>query len=283
MTEEERPNNELDPCPEDELLRDYALNQVDEQLVQSVVEAHLQFCVSCNSKVKRLRSGQSSEDFLKAQADHFRERAAAVRRGLQDGARPGSLWRAVPDLFAEEEPPYAPLLIVLGTDSGPDGRYVRVAEVSEDIEQAIHTDLILNPDESGLSFLCMIRSENIFETGYESLERWVGQLPPMLIRRVLWFCGSPGSLDEKVPLSEYVFLKDSERTTFMQRRKVTSGLLVTSDEDPRQGVLEASIARCSYLHFLAADMVAGIDLDVDSLDEELDTELDLDDRDEDDS
>ena len=140
------------------------------------------------------------------------------------------------------------MVIVIDENKDETG-IVRVVEISEDIPQAIETDMILQPTESGLSFRCMVRTGNIFFTDKKNLKTFAGRLSPSLTTTVVRFCKTQYHFNDKVPLSEYVFIRDQEGNELMSRRGVTSGMLVTKDDDSRLNFLEQSKQRCSYLHY----------------------------------
>ncbi|MBD3398319.1 hypothetical protein GF413_04595, partial [Candidatus Micrarchaeota archaeon] len=230
MTEDQIFNDDIDPCPDPEILQEYASDQIDDEFVQSIVEAHLQFCPRCGNKVRRLRSGDSPEDFLRAQADLFRRMAAEARRAETDGPLPGTLWRAVPE---SEEDLYGPLLLVIEVGVGDEGNDVKVVEVSEDIDEAMNTDIIVAPEESGLDFRFMARGGNCFETKRNNLKNYVGGLTEILTLKIIKFCQRTQSLDADIPLSEYGLFKDTQGSRLMLRKGVLSGLFPNGDDDPR--------------------------------------------------
>ena len=154
------------------------------------------------------------------------------------------MWRTVPE---SENDPFGPLVLVIDRQEAKEGATLTVAEVSEDIAQAIHTDMVLEPKESGLRFRCMVRTENIFTTSPDRLTLFAGTLSQALMDKVSGFCKDAERFDENIPLSKFVFLKDSQGTELMRRQGITSGMLVTDEDDPRLEFLQLSKERCSYL------------------------------------
>ena len=66
--------------------------------------------------------------------------------------------------------PSGPLVFVLSYTETTEQKLLTVAEVSEDISQAIDTDMILDPQESRLRFRCMVRAGNIFVMHSQNVE-----------------------------------------------------------------------------------------------------------------
>jgi len=151
--------------------------------------------------------------------------------------------------------------MVIVIDENNDKRdIVRVAEISEDILQAIETDMILEPKQSGLSFRCMVRTGNIFFTNKNHLKTFAGRLSPSLTTTVVIFCKAQSFFNDNVQLSEYMFVRDRNGNKLMRRRGVTSGMPVTKDDDSRLNFLEESKQRCSYLLVLRSSSKSAIGL-----------------------
>jgi hypothetical protein len=255
------PIGDLDPCPSDESLALYAEGRVKDPLIAGAVEAHAKFCASCRRKLSELRlAAVNTEELIESLAHRLKERQDTLAELSARGNVPGSIWRTFPQA---EDDLYGPMVVILEKlDHLPRG-LVRVAEVSEAIDQAIDTDLLLSPHESGLSFPCMVRSEKVFHTDFGKLKTFAGQLPPMLVSRIDSFCDSLGNFDRNVPLSQYVFYKNAQGITFMQRRGVTSGLPVTTDDDPRMASLESAWSNCDHLYLLERQYFEAAELDLD--------------------
>jgi hypothetical protein len=262
MTEERNSIEDLDPCPDDEVLQFYSEGRKFDPRIVGAVRAHLEFCTACRRKLSELRaSSVDHEELVMGFAKRLKERQDILGKLAARGNVPGSIWRTRPE---SQDELFGPMVVILKRlDHSPTG-LVRVAEVSEAIDQALDTDLLLSPQESGLSFPFMVRSENAFDTEFGSLKTFVGQLPPMLVRRIIWFYNSSERFDDNVPLSQYVFFKDSKGTTFMQRRHITSGLPATSDDDPRIAQLESERDQFYYLRLKEFGVV--IDLCADKID-----------------
>jgi hypothetical protein len=234
--------NELDICPDDEILRDYAAgNETDYQNL-SIIECHLEFCASCRALVSQYRNtGAIRDRNVENIVKRLKERQAEVRRRESAGAVPGSIWRAVPD---SDERLFGPLLFVIA--AAPE--VVLVAEVSEEMAQAIDTDVALESAESGLPFAFMVRSDNTFLVRRESLKAFAGVLSSELTQRVVDFCCSAGQMGPTAAPQEYVFVKDPEGAGLVRRRGVKSTTQVFDGGDPRLTFLEAGKRRCVYLH-----------------------------------
>ncbi len=242
MTQLNEDMKSLDPCPPEEFLREYANGTLKDRSLQSVIVSHLEFCPSCKHQVREFkRSASSDVDPIAKRAQALRERQLGQQRAVAQGPTPGTIWRTVPEL---EKHPFGPLVLVIIRQEAKEGVALTVAEISEDIAQAIHTDMVLEPKESGLGFRCMVRAENIFATSPDRLTLFAGALSPTVMNRVTAFCKDAESLDENVPLSKFVFLKDTQGTELMRRQGVTSGTLVTNEDDPRLEFLELSKKRC---------------------------------------
>jgi hypothetical protein len=245
MTQENQDINSLDPCPPEDFLRAYATGSLKDKALQSVILSHLEFCPSCQQKVREFKRAVSPDDDpIAKRAQALRERQLAQQRAVAQGPTPGTIWRTVPE---SEKDPFGPLVLVIDRQEAKDGAALTVAEVSEEIGQAIHTDMVLDPKESGLRFRCMVRTGNIFKVSPDRLTLFAGVLSQALMDKVSGFCKDAERFDENIPLSKFVFLKDSQGTELMRRRGITSGMLVTEEDDPRLEFLQLSKQRCSYL------------------------------------
>ncbi len=245
MTQLDGDINILDPCPPDEFLQVWATSNLKDRSLRSVIHTHLEFCPSCQQKVREFKRAVSPDDDpIAKRAQALRERQLAQQDALKQGPIPGTMWRTVPE---SEKDPFGPLVLVIDKQEAKEGATLTVAEVSEEIGQAIHTDMVLEPKESGLRFRCMVRTENIFTTRPDRLTFFAGALSQALMDKVSDFCKDAERFDEKIPLSKFVFLKDSQRTELMRRQGITSGMLVTEEDDPRLEFLQLSKQRCCYL------------------------------------
>lgn len=238
-------DQDLDLCPDATVLQSYAHGKIPSDRIRDFLRSHIQLCPSCRQDRKRMKQegshGNPNPDVL---AQRLMKRQEESRRGQEEGPVPGSVWRAIAESDKER---YGPLLMVLGVDEPAQDGTVRVAEVSEQINQAIDTDYVLEPRESGLRFLCMVRAGNLFATKGTNLKTFVGRLPEPLGKRVIDFCSTAESLNDQIPLSQIEFLQDAHGNRLMRREGITSGMLVTADNDPRLGFLEQSKARTAYL------------------------------------
>jgi len=236
----------LELCPDELVLSACARGKVSSGRLMVMVSSHLAFCPSCNEKFQQIkRMSSKSETNPEGFINTLRKRQEDLRRGTEAGPIPGTLWRAAPE---SSKVAYGPLLLVLHTEGRGSKSKVWVAEVSEDIPQAIETDYILEQRESGLGFRCMVRTGNVFQTNGTSLTAFAGKLSPDFTKKITEFVDVAATFDTNVPLSKYQFYRDSQGNQLMSRNGITSGMLVTRDNDPRLGFLTRSRDRCKYLH-----------------------------------
>jgi hypothetical protein len=236
----------LELCPDELVLSACARGKVSSGRLMDMVSSHLAFCPSCNEKFQQIkRMSSKSETNPEGFINTLRKRQEDLRRGTEAGPIPGTLWRAAPE---SSKVAYGPLLLVLHTEGRGSKSKVWVAEVSEDIPQAIETDYIPEQRESGLGFRCMVRTGNVFQTNGSSLTGFAGKLSPSLAKKITEFVATSATFDTNVPLSKYQFYRDSQGNQLMRRNGITSGMLVTRDNDPRLGFLSQCKDQCRYLH-----------------------------------
>lgn len=242
---------EFDPCPDDPVLSVFASGGVADPRVRGAIKAHVTFCVACRGKVARLRNSTVNvEESNKQFAQRLKERQEQYKSQQLQRPVSGTVWRATPE---SENELFGPLVLVLrGVDELGSGS-VQVAEVSEQIDQATDSDIIMEKRESGLSFRCMVRSGNAFSTSLENLKTYVGKLAPELTPKVKDFCANPEAFDEDTALADYEFGSDRKGTAFIRRKGIVSGLPL-KDDDPRLAKLDLSKRGCAYLML---DQVAG--------------------------
>jgi hypothetical protein len=234
-------NKELDPCLPDEYLRAYALEKVSDVRLRALIEAHVELCPKCTTKAKHFRKIAIPADHVsERELDSLRKKQAVLKQQYSRGLRPGTIWRTVPE---KEGDFFGPLVFIVR----PLNQTVPVAEVSEDIQRAIETDMILDPRETGLRFRCMVRAGNIFEIAPKNLRQFAGELPASVTEKVLKFFHTINNDDLTFPLSKVTFLKDLHGNEFMYRGGITSGIVVTSDSDLRIIAAEESKQRYRYL------------------------------------
>src|SRR5208283_1974641 len=145
-----------------------------------------------------------------------------------------------------DEELFGPIVIVIEESEG----ILTVGEISEGISEAIHTDMVLEVQESGLTFRCMVRAGDIFQTDPSNLKTFAGLMPLLLTNKVIEFCRSADHFDDEIPLTKYKFGHDPNGTVLMHRTGITSGMLVTQEDDPRLSFLDSSKQRCSYLCYV---------------------------------
>ncbi len=246
MTEDNPNIDELDPCIPEDYLKDFALGKLRGEPEEAVIEGHVELCTECGAKVRRfLQLKNSPEESIQRQVSILRRRQEALRNQQDIRPRPGTIWRTVPQ---REVDLFGPLVVVLIPPPDSYGNLLTVAEVSEDIPQAIETDMILDPAQSGLKFRCMVRAGNIFEIDPENLKEFLGELLPRTAEKVQKFCELGEKFDDDLPLSEIVFLLDSQGNELMRRRGVISGVVASGGNAPRLATVEDSKARCASLH-----------------------------------
>lgn len=245
MSGEKSKDLDLDPCIPEEYLRGYVQGNVQRWFAK-VVEAHLKMCADCSAKVTKFRHEQSSrEDLIRKQLAQLRQKQSDLLRHQSQGTQPGTLWRTRPEL---EKDVSGPMVFVLSSSESEQEKIVTVAEVSEEFEQAMETDILLDPPESGLSFRCMVRSSTVFDTDSDNLTEFVGKLTRSMTQKALEFCRRGEGFSDNLTLSEVIFLRDDKGNEFMRRKGVTSGLMVTLDDDRRLYLAKLSSRSYRYLH-----------------------------------
>ena len=176
--------SDIDPCPDDEVLLEHVRGELRDEAVRNVVTCHLEYCSSCRARFFRFQEDEEGEEaVVKGIVGRLIELQAELKRNQAQGPIPGTLWRAVPETDAEL---FGPLLLVLSGDR--ESAEIQVAEVSEELSEADHTDLILQSEESGLRFVCMVRSSKTFWINPANLKAFAGRLSPPLAQQVVQFC-----------------------------------------------------------------------------------------------
>jgi hypothetical protein len=184
--------SDLDPCPDDEVLRQFARGEIDDAVLTDIVTCHLEFCSSCRQAVSRSRKPPRDIDVqVREVVKHLLKRQAELEQNQSQGPIPGTLWRAVPET---KEQLFGPLLFILSADK--EGGEVTVAEVSEDISSAGRGDVILHPRESGIPFVCMVRVSNTSSMSSEKLKAFAGRLDDRLTQEISEACCSDSSPNE---------------------------------------------------------------------------------------
>ena len=176
--------------------------------------------------------------------ERFRTECERLALLQQRGPSPSTIWNARPD---SEEDFFGPTLLILKIiDTHEGGNRLLVAEVSDRLDQATETDLLLLPHESGLHFNCILRTSNKFLTTSEWLIDPLGEIQTSLWPLFLKFCLSPEEFDYQISPLDYQF-PNINGLTMMRRAGITSGLPFTDETDPRLSRLRKSIERCRYL------------------------------------
>lgn len=228
-------DDELDPCPDDEVLRHYVAGRLKPSWVERAIKSHVALCASCKGRIKEM----DQDEFIKRAAERLLERQAKSLAAQREPVS-GSVWRTVPE---NDDELYGPLVVVLEVEENR----VQVAEVSEDIGQALDSDMILDKAKSGLSFRCMVRSGNLFFMKAGKLKGYAGTLPDEIAVRVREFCLHYEEFKNKVKLSQCKFGRDREGVSLMMREGIISGLPPASEDDHRVKFLAESRSRIAYL------------------------------------
>jgi hypothetical protein len=248
VSEENNNFTDSDPCPDEQELKSYASGEMASTRSGRIIGCHLEFCLSCRSRVEKIRKTEVAVDeAIKGYAENLKRQQEKLVVERWRGPQPGAIWRTIPE---SDEELLGPMVIVIQVNESGS---LSVAEISEDIAQAIHTDMVLEPQASGLRFRFMIRAGNVFETTVDHLKTFAGRLPSRLTNAVVEFCGSAENFDREIPLSKYKFGHDPNGTVLMHRKGITSGVLVTTDNDARISLLDESKRRCSYLALAARE------------------------------
>jgi hypothetical protein len=236
---------EFDPCPDDETLEAVLTGQPVDSRLQDSIKAHVRLCSSCRRKAKNFAPSSAKDNaFIKLAAQRLKDRQDEIKSKSTQSPRSGSVWRTVPE---SEDDLYGPLVIVLNDPAGKDPELVQVAEVSEEIQQAIDTDIVLERRTGGLSFDFMIRASHVFWTKRENLKAYAGEISTDAKKNILDFCLNVKHFNESIPLSEHQFAKNDQGHKFMRRRGIVSGIPATSHDDARLALLDLSKRRISYL------------------------------------
>ncbi len=242
MSEENNNFTDSEPCPDEQELKSYASGELASTRFGRIIGSHLEFCPSCRNRVEKIRTAEVAVDeAIEVFAERLRRQQEKLVLERWRGPRPGGIWRTIP---GSDEELLGPMVIVIKVNESGS---LSVAEISEDIAQAIHTDMVLEPRASGLRFRFMIRVGKVFETTADYLKTFAGELPPSLTNKVVEFCGSAENFDNEIPFTKYKFGHDPNGTVLMHRTGITSGMLVTQEDDPRLSFLDSSKQRCSYL------------------------------------
>jgi hypothetical protein len=201
-------------------------------------------------RIKRADKGKAPESqgnqFLSAKGvdlvERFYLQCEKIFEWEERGPTPGTIWNSHPE---REEDLFGPMLLILKAVDADLGPALLVAEVSECIEQAMETDLVIGTGESSLPFNFMIRSMNIFWTNSNRLKDCIGEIDESKWSDVLKFVFS-SNFDEHISPLDYQFV-ETQDTVLMRRDGTTSGLPVTEEEDPRLNFSQESIRKCEYL------------------------------------
>jgi hypothetical protein len=230
-----------DPCLDEGIIRGYIFHDIRDPEDVRIIESHLRVCLDCAAvarKLTRLRLGPETIEKME------------IERALQSLRKPeitsGGVWRTVP---VEKRDLYGPLVLVLQSRGSSERRTIRVAEVSEDIPNALDTDVIIDPRSSGLSFTFMVRAENIFPMSNAKLKAFAGTLPAAVAKLVRRFCLDPVGFESVFDLSDYEFFRmgEGEGVVYMRRGGLITGIPCETKEDRRLKELRTAKNRTAYL------------------------------------
>jgi hypothetical protein len=109
-------------------------------------------------------------------------------------------------------------------------------------------DAVLDADESGLQYGCMVQSTNGFPVFREDLVYCLGQISPDVLEPILRFCRTMGNsaVEAMEGLFENTLLSDGE-TSYVRRGGILTGLPVEDPDDPRLAFLRQCSAERRYL------------------------------------
>jgi len=145
VSEENNKFTDSDPCPDEQELNSYASGEMASSRFGRIIGSHLEFCPSCRSRVEKIRKTEVAVDeSIKGFAEKLKRQQEQLVFERRRGPQPGAIWRTIPE---SDEELLGPMVIVIKVNESGS---LSVAEISEDIAQAIHTDMVLEPQASGL-------------------------------------------------------------------------------------------------------------------------------------
>lgn len=191
------------------------------------------------NQYEKLRSGMALT-FV----ERFKMECERLAMLQQKGPIPRTIWNARPK---REEDLFGPSVLILKRleVNGEDNQLL-VAEVSDRLDLATESDVVLLPNESGLPFTCIVQTANTFWTNSKWLKEPLGEIEPSLWTLVLKFCSSPEDFDYHISPLDYEF-PSINGFTMMKRAGIISGLPFTDESDPRLVWVKESIEKCHYL------------------------------------
>ncbi len=177
-------NNDFDPCLDGQELRAYASGSDTGVRDRSVVQSHLNVCDACRRRLDNVMERPDSlPDLVRNSVQIFRAKQNEICQAAQKGPVPGTIWRTKPNPDVKDDLVGA-LVIVLDSEHTPQGEFLHVAEVSEDLDQSIDSDILLLPQGSGMSLPTMVRPLNTFHMARRWIHSFAAQLPDQLWRQV---------------------------------------------------------------------------------------------------
>ena len=88
----------------------------------------------------------------------------------------------------------------------------------------------------------------------DKVDFFAGHVPNPLILRIVDFCRLGADFDSSISLEEFRFGTDPEGVKLMHRRGITSGMMITADDDSRLIGLEVSKRRYDHLRLDAESL-----------------------------
>jgi hypothetical protein len=214
-------NNDLDPCLDEQELRAYAAGEDTGVRDRSIVRSHLNICDACRERfVVSTEQPDCLENLVKRSVQVFRDKHEQIRQATKRGPLPGTIWRAQTNPDAQDEL-IGPLVLVLSSEDTPDGQVLSVVEVSEALDQAMDSDILILPQGSRLPLPAIIRTENAFRMRRERLHSFASELLDALWKNV--------------------------RVLVAERQQVQHNAIPVPGTDPRFDFLQAGIRKCRYL------------------------------------
>ena len=185
----------------------------------------------------------TSEILLNRLAARTRESFEVRQLNNMLGPTEGTVWRTKP--APQSSKAVGPTVLVLTSREN----LLSVVSVSKDISYALDGDLILERNESGLPFRCMVRTDDRFPTTKEDLLSCVGELADSWMQLIHALCNRlTRSIEQVVNDGPMVKILDPyELMTRVYYGSVGFGLPCVGEDDPRLYLLRKSVHERRYL------------------------------------
>jgi hypothetical protein len=214
-------NNDLDPCLDEQEIRTHASGEDTGVRNRNIVRSHRNISDACQEPLDCTTEHPNSlENLITQSVQIFRDKYEQLRQATKRGPIPGTIWRARPNPDEKDEL-IGPLVLVLNSEDTPDGQLLSVVEVSDALDQATDSDILILPQGSGLSLPSIIRTENAFRMRREWLHSFASELVEPLWQNV--------------------------RVLITERQQVQHHDLPVPGTDPRYDLLQAAIRKYGYL------------------------------------